>query len=226
MEENKKSNRPIATNALFFLIILCVGCLLGGCIIIHSTLSFNEELSKHVPELVFSGLFLTIGIVLLVSIIKQILLRLAWDENSNVEPNLRKISTDEANIYQSMTSNPDLHSEELDKEAGIKYNPKLKKDKYGNISFSSTTIFGADKLTGKKGIGSIIYRIIMLVWILFMVFLAVGYILQETGAPMPENFLKSGVKLILGLFILIIVIGIIYSIYIGIKLWLKIIRGS
>ena len=85
--------------------------------------------------------FLIPGIISLI-IIKQIELRLAWDKKNNFEVKEEKLTTSEANMYQFMyADDAAYHSEKLDKAMGVKYDAKLKTDKYGNTYFGSTTKF-------------------------------------------------------------------------------------
>ena len=69
---------------------------------------------------------------------RQIELRANWDESQNVPPEEIELTTEEANIYQMSMPKPDIRIEELDKAMGVKYEPNLKKDKYGNMYFKST----------------------------------------------------------------------------------------
>ena len=136
--KNNESNIPEPTFAFLLDIGLCFGSLFGGISIILSTI-YNNSIDTPIWVLIGSLIFVIAGIIFLSRVIRQIKLRIKWNEKHNFKVTERKISTKEANMRNIFSPDPEYHIDIWDKAMGVNYEAKLKTDKYGNTYMVTKT---------------------------------------------------------------------------------------
>lgn len=143
---NNSNNNNIPKPTIFFIldIFLTISFLLaGGFLCFISFTTTKKEIFKS--TLILGQIFLIIGIIFLIITIKQIKLRITWNNKNNLEVKEENLTYNEDNKYQFMYINdPTYRSKKLDKIMGIKHEAKLKNDKYGNTYYESSTKFEHD----------------------------------------------------------------------------------
>jgi hypothetical protein len=136
---------PKSTVDFIILIFMSIVSLFIGCIAIYVAFYEKLDIESTLGWTLFGLIFLIPGIVFLCDVLKQIKLRLNWNKENNVYIKKGDKTTNEANMYQFMSKeqNPNYHIESIDKDLGIKYETKFKKDKYGvNTYFTIETNYG------------------------------------------------------------------------------------